>query len=146
MTVVDGHNLYHALDRVDEAHFEAGLDRLLAEIREGLNRGRVLLVFDGTGGLYPRGHEARLNEHLTRVYSGSISADDWILGWAQRMKLPSFELVSNDLKLFKQLKPYGAKRLDPQRWFRTLKSPSPRRTKGEFGTVDEWLDYFGEEP
>lgn len=161
MTVIDGHNLYFALDRVDDDDFEGGLEKLIDDLRVILRRGRHLLVLDGTGGGDPRGHEKNLSEHLRLVYSGaSMSADDWIQNWSSRMTLPQWELVTADVRLFERIRTKGLKRLEPVAWYRNARrkdqqkhsssSPRSRREnflqggKKKFGSTDEWLDYFGE--
>ena len=150
MTVVDGHNLYHALDRVDEEHFERGLDLLVADMRRMVCKGRVLLVLDGSGGGNPRGSEKNLSEHLRVVYSGSISADDWIERWELRHHLPAWSLVSGDRRMYERLKRKGVQLCDPKAWFtslqrtRNLLTPSEKLQNGKksFGSTEEWLDYF----
>jgi hypothetical protein len=161
LTVIDGHNLYFALDRVDDDDFEGGLEKLIDDLRVLLRRGRHLLVLDGTGGRDSRGHEKNLNEHLRLIYSGaSMSADDWIQRWSTRMALPNWELVTADVRLYERIRTKGLKRLDPVTWYRGVSrksntaqnhsSPRSRREnflqggKKNFGSTDEWLDYFGE--
>lgn len=161
MTVIDGHNLYFALDRVDDDDFEGGLEKLIDDLRVHLRRGRYLLVLDGTGGGDPRGHEKNLNEHLRLIYSGaSMSADDWIQRWSLRMSLPQWELVTADVRLYDSIRTKGLKRLEPVAWYRGIcrkskqtqqdASPRSRREnflqggKKKFGSTDEWLDYFNE--
>jgi hypothetical protein len=150
--------LYHALDRVDEEHFERGLDRMVSDLRHLVRRGKNLLVLDGTGGGHPNGSEKNLSEHLRLIYSGStMKADDWIERWHLRTALSKWELVSRDRRLFERIRRKGVGLVDPEHWYAALKR-SERRSQGQvskreqfqqggkkpFGAVDEWLDYFGE--
>lgn len=159
MTIIDGHNLYHALDRVDEFNFEKGLSELVDDLRRLLRWGRFILVLDGSGGGDERGSEKNLSEHLRLVYSGAnISADDWIERWNLRLKCPTWELVSGDRRLYERLRRKGITRSDPEAWYKKCRrkarnkvSPvlDPRQAhqqggKKTFGKVDEWLEYFGE--
>ena len=150
MTVIDGHNLYHALDRVDEEHFERGLDLLVADLRRLLRKGRALLVLDGTGGGHPKGSEKNLSEHLRVVYSGGISADDWIERWELRHHLPTWVLVSGDRRMYERMKRKGLQLSEPKAWFSSLQRTqnlltpqrNPQNGKKPFGSTEEWLDYF----
>jgi len=154
MNLVDGHNLYFALDRVDEENFERGLERLVDDLRLKCRRGKTLLILDGSGGADPRGSERSLNEHLRLVYSGQISADSWIENWLSRQGRSGILLVTGDIKLFRKVSGRGLKREDPVKWYRTLKkreassSPSssshPSDKPSSVGSVDDWLEYFGE--
>jgi SAM-dependent methyltransferase len=151
MTVIDGHNLYHALDRVDEEHFERGLNLLIQDCRRLLRKGRAILVLDGSGGGHPHGSEKSLSEHLRCVYSGSITADDWIERWELRHRLPTWELVSADRRLYERLRRKGVQLKEPKAWFKKLErdqkpTVSARQIlqngKKSFGSTEEWLDYF----
>jgi hypothetical protein len=150
VTVIDGHNLYHALGRVDENHFERGLELLVDDLRRLIRRERALLVLDGSGGLHPNGTEKNLSEHLRLIYSGSISADDWIERWELRQRLPAWKLVSGDRRMFERFRRKGIQLVDPQKWYAELcrrpKAELSRQNlqngKKNFGSTQEWLDYF----
>jgi hypothetical protein len=152
MTVIDGHNLYFALDRVDEDHFESGLQRLVDDCRQNITRGTHILVLDGSGGKDPRGSERQLTPHLRLVHSGQISADDWIIRWMMRNKPGAWTLVSADRRLYEKIRHKGCSLSDPQRWFRRLGQQTKTAhgkekhssEKKNFGTTDEWLNYFNE--
>lgn len=156
MTLVDGHNLYFALDRVDENDFEGGLNQLIDSLRVKCRRGKTMLVLDGSGGADPRGSERSLSEHLRLVQSGHISADEWIENWLSRQGASGVTLVTGDLKLFRRISSKGLKRVDPVDWYIKLRkqgatkatptsSSSAPDKPTSVGSVEDWLDYFGEE-
>ena len=150
MTVIDGHNLYFAIDRVDESRFEQELGRLVRELKSMILSGSHLLVLDGSGGRDRGGHEQLLSPNLRLVYSGSISADDWIVNWMMRTRPGKWTLVSGDRRLYERIRHKGLSLRDPKVWFREqkkkVKESQHRSTltqgKLSFGTTEEWLDYF----
>lgn len=154
MTIIDGHNLYFALDRVDENHFEKGLENLINDLRVRCRRGTNLLVLDGSGGHHPNGSERDLSEHLRVIQSGKISADEWIVNWLCHKGSSGVTLVTGDMKLYKRVSTKKLKRADPVSWFsqlkksrsnhRVVKDHHPQNKPSSVGSVDDWLEYFGE--
>jgi hypothetical protein len=155
MTLIDGHNVFFALDKDSSSHFEADLNRWKDECLSlcQKNGKKFILVLDGTGGQQAYGFERPVGQHGRLIYSGSMSADDWMEQWIMRHKGETVDLVTGDKRFYDKVRFKRVNRLDPQKWWRQLqlsktpKSKSSRvsgNAKKSFGSTDEWLEYFGE--
>lgn len=150
MTVIDGHNLYFAIDRVDEDRFQEQLVMLIDELKTMIQVGSNLLVLDGFGGRSKGGVQELLSPNLRLVYSGSISADDWIVNWMMRTRPGKWDLVSADRRLYERIRHKGLNLRDPKVWFYEQKKKVKNiqaksdwaKGKATFGSTEEWLDYF----
>lgn len=156
MTLIDGHNVFFALDKDRSSDFEADLNRWRDEcLALCQKRGKkFILVLDGTGGQQANGFEKPAGKHGRLIFSGSISADDWMEQWIMRHKGESVDLVTADKRFYEKVRFKRVERLDPQKWWKQLlhektkKGSSSKSRSGpgkkSFGSTAQWLEYFGE--
>lgn len=156
MTLIDGHNVFFALDKDCSPHFESDLNRWKDECLSLCQRKgkKFILVLDGTGGQQAHGFEKPVGKDGRLVYSGSLSADDWMEQWILRHKGEAVDLVSGDKRFYEKVRFKRVKRLDPQQWWKQMQQAKPSKSipsqkagrgKKNFGTTAEWLEYFGED-
>jgi len=151
MTLIDGHNVFFALDKDQSHHFEKDLNLWKNEcLSEAEQKGKpFILIFDGSGGGHPSGSSKKVGRYGRLVYSGTITADDWIDDWIAFHKQEMVQLVSADVKLFERVKAKRVSRIDPLIWWKkpkraNIKKSEVVRNKKTFGTTSEWLEFFDE--
>ena len=155
MTLIDGHNVFFALDQDRSFHFESDLNRWKDEcLSLCQNKGKkFILVFDGAGGQQAHGFERPAGQHGRLIYSGSISADDWMEQWIIRHKGETVDLVTGDKRFYDKVRFKRITRLDPVKWWgQMVKVKVPKQgnskasgsSKKAFGSTKEWMEYFGE--
>ena len=147
MVIIDGHNALFRLYPDVDADF-------LRAVRELTERALVLaeksarkniLVFDGSGGLHELGGRQKRGACLEIVYSGiHWSADEWISSWMLQHPDQAVTIVSDDKKMVAAVRRKNMKSLTPARWFLREEKTPPPAGKREFGSVDYWLEEFGE--
>lgn len=154
MILIDGHNVFFALDRDRSHQFEKDLNKWREECLSKCDRKgkRFILVLDGSGGRSPHGSSQPSGQHGKVVYSGSVTADEWIDRWIYANPSEMVDLVTGDRRLYEKVKTKRVKLIDPLAWWRSISSPpknkahskAPAPQKKGFGTTEEWMDFFGE--
>ena len=152
MILIDGHNVFFALDKDKGPSFEKDLNRWKAEcLRLCQAKAKpFILVLDGSGGSSPYGSTKPIGSLGKLVMSGNLTADEWLENWIIQHKQDMVELISADKRLYEKVNFKRVKRLDPVQWWLQLKhsevnsssSPSKPSEKKAFGSTDEWLEFF----
>jgi len=152
MTLIDGHNVFFALDRDRSSSFEQDLNTWKNECLLKCQReaSPFILVLDGSGGGHPNGREERVGTSGRVVYSGTLSADDWIEAWIFSHQQSMVKLVSADRRLYEKVKFKRVVCLEPLAWWKKLSHCSTPKSKKaiktlpkkNFGSTDDWLRYF----
>ncbi|MBF0246133.1 MAG: NYN domain-containing protein [Planctomycetes bacterium] len=148
MILIDGHNLLFALYAPLGENIVPLLKELQARIGviAAAERRMITMVFDGQGPLGKWGGNQKASEWLTFVYSGAeMSADDWIVDWITRNKGVQVLLLTNDRALIRRASRPGLNHARPESWVHQRENRPEPVAKQEFGSVEEWLDYFKED-
>lgn len=154
MTLIDGHNLLFAFYDPAEHEFlkvQQQLEHEVTRWTSGKSARKYLLIFDGTGGRHEHGHEQQLTPSLRRIFSGSISADDWIVNWLAAHSGDNVELVTGDKRLYERVRSPQIHWIVPHQWKATMTKkvtrPGPGRSSGspkkQFGSTSYWMEEFG---
>lgn len=116
---------------------------------------RMVLVFDGTGGGHDGGGAVTLQGGLRVYWSGIRESADDVIERICSDRGEQVQVVSEDKALLKRVRRPGLKAVSCAKWLgknkatvsakREIKSRGASGGKREFGTVDEWLDYFSDD-
>ncbi|MBF0198721.1 MAG: NYN domain-containing protein [Planctomycetes bacterium] len=157
MILIDGHNTLFQLHDPDGEGFLKAQQQLTHEVLRWTQKKKsqkCILVFDGSGGGAPEGREEQLSSNLRVVYSGTLTADEWIIAWIETHKGVLVQLVTNDKRLYEKVNYKNVKRSPPNEWKREVtrvphsekhpKNHGSSPGKKEFGSTAYWLKEFGE--
>ena len=148
MVIIDGHNALFRLYPDPDENFLAciaDMTERTALIADRLGK-KIILVYDGTGGLHEHGAKTVRGRHLEVIHSGSaLSADEWIRGWMSQHARTPVTIVSDDKRMLESVRRKNLSVAAPKKWYAENEKPeAPGTDKKEFGSVDYWLEEFGE--
>ena len=142
--LLDGNNLLHRLDTADRSRSGVRRQVLQATRHEKMS---VTVVFDGPP---PSGAPARESlGHVTVIYSGSKTADDFIVGLLPTGKAAKqWSVVTDDRGLAGRVRDRGAEVRSLAEWRgrRRQKSPGRPRVESKLSSHDvaEWESFFAD--
>lgn len=149
MVIIDGHNaLFRLYPDLDDKFLAcvADMTERTARIADKLG-GKMILVFDGSGGIHEHGARQARGRHLEIIHSGTtLSADEWIRGWLSQHGKTVLTIVSDDKRMIDSVRRKNLASASPRKWYAQHERPANPDTaaKKEFGSVDYWLEEFGE--
>jgi len=142
--LLDGNNLLHRMDAADRSRSGVRRQVLQATRHEKMS---VTVVFDGPP---PSGATAREGlGHVTVIYSGSKTADDYIVGLLPTgTAAKQWSVVTDDRGLAARVRDRGADVRSLAEWRGRRKQASPTRPRVESKLsshdVQDWEKFFAE--
>jgi len=144
--LLDGNNLLHRMDAADRSRSGVRRQVLQATRHEKIS---VTVVFDGPP---PSGALARESlGHVTVIYSGSKTADDYIVGLLPTgTAAKQWSVVTDDRGLAARVSDRGAEVRSLAEWRgrRRQKPPERPRVESKLSSHDvaDWEDFFAGNP
>ena len=142
--LLDGNNLLHRMDAADQSRSGVRRQVLQATRHEKMS---VTVVFDGPP---PSGAMARESlGHVTVIYSGSKTADDYIVGLLPTgTAAKQWSVVTDDRGLAERVRERGAEVRSLVDWRdrRRQKPPGRPRVESKLSShdVQDWEKFFAE--